>query len=142
VNVWQDIHALLTSLNVTGVEVTKLNCQDSWSGGILLIVSGVVRSRNFSGKRKFTQAFFLAPQEKGYFVLNDILHFDDESSVSQHPVTEIPEIKVDSEVHTSSPHLEQPGTCDSFYILSSLRSELVVFPLYRDLRTLHPGMSC
>lgn len=103
-----DIHALLTSLNVTGVEVTKLNCQDSWSGGILLIVSGVVRSRNFSGKRKFTQAFFLAPQEKGYFVLNDILHFDDEASVSQHPVTEIPEIKVDSEVHASSPRLEQP----------------------------------
>lgn len=103
-----DIHALLTSLNVTGVEVTKLHCQESWNGGILLIVSGVVRSRNFSGKRKFTQAFFLAPQEKGYFVLNDVLQFIEEVPATQHPVTEIPEIKVESEVHASSPHLEQP----------------------------------
>lgn len=103
-----DIYAVLTSLNVSGVEVTKLNCQDSWNGGILLIVSGVVRSRNFSGKRTFTQAFFLAPQEKGYFVLNDILQFNDEVLVNQHPVPEVPEVKVDSELPASSPRLEQP----------------------------------
>lgn len=117
-----DIHALLTSLNVTGIEVTKLNCQDSWNGGILLIVSGVMRSASFSGKRKFSQAFFLAPQEKGYFVLNDILQFSDEVPVNQHPVPEIPEITVDSEVHASSPHLEQP---DSNYELEEDTREYV-----------------
>ena len=49
----QEIHQVLTSLNVSGLEVTKLNCQDSMNGGILLIVQGVMRSRNFSGKRRF-----------------------------------------------------------------------------------------
>lgn len=108
VSTMMDIHSVLTSLNVSGVEVTKLNCQDSLNGGILLIVSGLVRSRNFSGKRRFTQAFFLAPQEKGYYVLNDILQFNDEILASQHPVSEVPEVKAESEIPASSPHLEQP----------------------------------
>ncbi|GAB4830097.1 hypothetical protein Ancab_019739 [Ancistrocladus abbreviatus] len=103
------IHSALTSLNYTGIEIAKLKCQDSWNGGILVIVSGLVKSRNFSGKRSFTQAFFLAPQEKGYFVLNDIFQFLDDDSANQHPVPEIPEIKVDSEVN-ASPHLEQPAS--------------------------------
>ena len=29
-------------------------------------------------KRKFTQSFFLAPQDKGYFVLNDVFRYVDE----------------------------------------------------------------
>lgn len=80
------------------------------NGGILLIVQGVMRSRNFSGKRRFTQSFFLAPQEKGYYVLNDILLFNEEVFLNQHPVPEIPDIKVDPEISASSPRLEQPGT--------------------------------
>ncbi|CAO2839795.1 unnamed protein product [Amaranthus hypochondriacus] len=103
-----EIHQVLTSLNVSGLEVTKLNCQDSMNGGILLIVQGVMRSRNFSGKRRFTQSFFLAPQEKGYYVLNDILLFNEEVFLNQHPVPEIPDIKVDPEISASSPRLEQP----------------------------------
>ncbi|KAK9756842.1 hypothetical protein RND81_01G124600 [Saponaria officinalis] len=102
-----DIHSLLTSLNVSKVEVTRLDVQNSWNGGILLIVSGIVRSRNFYGKRKFTQAFFLAPQDKGFFVMNDVLQFQDEDVVNQHPVPELPDIPVDSEVHAANTHLEQ-----------------------------------
>jgi len=30
-------------------------------------------------KRKFAQTFFLAPQEKGYFVQNDVFRYVDES---------------------------------------------------------------
>lgn len=80
------------------------------SGGILLFVQGIMRSRTFSGKRRFTQAFFLAPQENGYFVLNDILHFNEEVVLGQHPVPETPEVNVDSVIPESSPRLEQPGT--------------------------------
>lgn len=129
--IWQDIHTVLTSLNVSGVEVTKLNCQDSLNGGILLIVSGVVRSGNFSGKRRFTQAFFLAPQETGFYVLNDILQFNEEVLVNQHPVPEVPEIKVDSEIPASSPRFEHPGTDESglFFYLCSVRGKLVIFLL-------------
>ena len=45
-------------------------------------------------KRKFTQTFFLAPQENGYYVLNDILRFDNgpealdgDGSLTPFPVT-------------------------------------------------------
>ncbi|XP_074268687.1 nuclear transport factor 2-like [Silene latifolia] len=102
-----EIHTLLTSLNVSKVEVTRLDVQNSWNGGILLIVSGIVRSRNFYGKRKFTQVFFLAPQDNGYFVMNDVLQFQDGDVINQHPVPELPDIPVDSEVHATNSHLEQ-----------------------------------
>ncbi|XP_074304273.1 nuclear transport factor 2-like [Silene latifolia] len=101
------IHSLLTSLNITKVEVTQLNAQNSWNGGVLLIVSGIVRSRNYYGKRKFTQAFFLAPQNKGFFVMNDVLQIQDEDVVIQHPEPELPDIPVESEVHAYNSHLEQ-----------------------------------
>ncbi|KAK9726436.1 hypothetical protein RND81_05G215000 [Saponaria officinalis] len=117
-----DIHSLLTSLGVTKVEVTQLNVQNSLNGGILLIVSGVIRSRNFYGKRKFTQAIFLAPQDKGFFVLNDILQFQDEEVINQHPVPELPDIAVDSEVHAYNPQVEQPV---SYYELEEETREYV-----------------
>ncbi|GMH30904.1 hypothetical protein Nepgr_032747 [Nepenthes gracilis] len=101
-----EIHSLLTSLNYTGIEVVKLKCQNSWNGGILVMVLGYVKSRNFSGRRRFTQTFFLAPQEKGFFVHNDVFQFIDEDSANQQGIPEIPEIKIDSEVH-ASPHLVQ-----------------------------------
>jgi hypothetical protein len=49
------------------------------------MVSGSVHLKNFEGRRNFVQTFFLAPQEKGYFVLNDIFHFIDEDQIHQHP---------------------------------------------------------
>ncbi|KNA18132.1 hypothetical protein SOVF_073050 [Spinacia oleracea] len=125
-----DIHTVLTSLNVSGVEVTKLNCQDSLNGGILLIVSGVVRSGNFSGKRRFTQAFFLAPQETGFYVLNDILQFNEEVLVNQHPVPEVPEIKVDSEIPASSPRFEHPGS--NFELEQETREYVNSIPIEED----------
>jgi len=32
-------------------------------------------------RRKFSQCFFLAPQEKGYFVLNDAFRYVDEKGI-------------------------------------------------------------
>ncbi|KAF2307140.1 hypothetical protein GH714_025064 [Hevea brasiliensis] len=49
------------------------------------MISGSVKNKDFSGRRKFMQTFFLAPQEKGYFVLNDIFQFIDEEIIYQHP---------------------------------------------------------
>ncbi|MED6147526.1 hypothetical protein PIB30_044710 [Stylosanthes scabra] len=37
--------------------------------------------KDISGRRKFVQTFFLAPQEKGFFVLNDVFHFVDDGVV-------------------------------------------------------------
>lgn len=50
-----------------------------------MVVTGSVRSKYFTGWRKFVQTFFLAPQEKGYFVLNDIFQFVTEEVTNHLP---------------------------------------------------------
>ena len=43
----------------------------------MVVVTGCLTG-NDDLKRKFTQSFFLAPQDKGYFVLNDVFRYVDE----------------------------------------------------------------
>ncbi|GAB2281829.1 hypothetical protein Dimus_016393 [Dionaea muscipula] len=108
----EDIDLLLSSLRYTGIEISKLKSQESWNGGILVFVSGLVKLQGFSGRRRFNETFFLAPQEnpapqeKGFFVLNDIFEFIDDDFYDHQLVTEIPEINVESDAH-ASPLLEQ-----------------------------------
>ncbi|XP_008796383.1 nuclear transport factor 2 isoform X2 [Phoenix dactylifera] len=79
------IHSLIMSLNFTGIEIKTAHSLNSWNGGVLLMVSGFVQTGAYNARREFVQTFFLAPQEKGYFVLNDIFHFLDEEQLHQHP---------------------------------------------------------
>ncbi|XP_024007393.1 putative G3BP-like protein isoform X2 [Eutrema salsugineum] len=58
-------------------EITSYDTQESYNGGFLLVVTGFF-TLNERLKKNFTQTFFLAPQENGYFVLNDILRFANE----------------------------------------------------------------
>lgn len=78
------IHSLTISLNFIGIEIKTINSLESWNNGILVLVTGSVKSRDFNGWRKFVQTFFLAPQEKGYFVLNDIFHFVSDEEIAHH----------------------------------------------------------
>ncbi|GMJ02009.1 hypothetical protein like AT5G43960 [Hibiscus trionum] len=79
------IHALAMSLNFTGIEIKTAYTLESWNGGVLVMVSGLVQVKDFNSGRKFVQTFFLAPQDKGYFVLNDIFHYIDKEQIPQHP---------------------------------------------------------
>ncbi|KAK6122914.1 hypothetical protein DH2020_043338 [Rehmannia glutinosa] len=72
------IHQLIMSLDYTGIEIKTAHSLESWNGGVLVMVSGSVHVKGFNGRKKFVETFFLAPQEKGYFVLNDIFHYVDE----------------------------------------------------------------
>ena len=72
-------------------EITTVDAQDSHNGGVLVLVTGYLTGKD-KVKRKFTQSFFLAPQDKGYFVLNDVFRYVDEvkhQSGSQDPVNDI-----------------------------------------------------
>lgn len=69
----------------------------------MVVVSGSVRSKFFNGWRKFVQTFFLAPQEKGYFVMNDIFHFVSEEVVHHHQPPVSLENKADSQPISSTP---------------------------------------
>lgn len=105
----QQIHSLVVSLGVTSIEIQTINSSDSWDGGILVMVKGFVKTRESSGKRKFVQTFFLAPQDKGYFVLNDMLQFIEDEVVFQHPEPIQSEGRFDMQPSSSSPLPEPPG---------------------------------
>ncbi|CAH1417832.1 unnamed protein product [Lactuca virosa] len=97
------IHSLIQSLQFSGIEIKTINALESWSEGIVVVVSGSVRSKFFNGWRKFVQTFFLAPQEKGYFVMNDIFHFVSEEVIHHHQPPVSLESKVDSQPISSTP---------------------------------------
>nr|KJB72457.1 hypothetical protein B456_011G179700 [Gossypium raimondii] len=79
------IHALVMLLNFTGIEIKTACSLESWNAGVLVMVSGSVLVKDFCSRREFVQTFFLAPQEKGFFVLNDIFHFIEEQQIQHHP---------------------------------------------------------
>ncbi|XVF28520.1 hypothetical protein REPUB_Repub15cG0036700 [Reevesia pubescens] len=96
------IHALIMSLNFTGIEIKTAYPLDSWNAGVLVMVSGSVQVKDFSPRRKFVQTFFLAPQEKGYFVLNDIFHFIDEEQIHHHPAVLLAQHPLDPKLNAST----------------------------------------
>jgi hypothetical protein len=49
--------------------------QYSLNGGVVVQVTGIMQ-RPGGAKRPFVQTFFLAVQEKGYYVLNDIFRWN------------------------------------------------------------------
>ncbi|KAJ7558118.1 hypothetical protein O6H91_04G025200 [Diphasiastrum complanatum] len=55
-------------------EIKTIDSQESLRGGVLVMVTGSLASKN-NARRDFVQTFFLAPQEKGFFVLNDMLRY-------------------------------------------------------------------
>lgn len=67
------------------------------------MVTGSVQIRDFSGRKKFAQTFFLAPQEKGFFVLNDIFHIIDEDHVHPYSAPLIGQANLNTKLNVSSP---------------------------------------
>ncbi|KAG4907137.1 putative G3BP-like protein isoform X2 [Glycine soja] len=96
------IHALIMSLSYARIEIKTAQSLESWSGGVLVMVSGSVQVKDYSRRRKFMQTFFLAPQEKGFFVLNDIFHFVEEDPVHQQQPVLLPQSNLDSKLNASS----------------------------------------
>jgi len=72
----QDIHEKIISLNYEDytAEIKTADAQESHKGGVIVLVTGCLTGKD-NVRRKFSQTFFLAPQEKGYFVLNDVFRY-------------------------------------------------------------------
>ncbi|PWA97681.1 hypothetical protein CTI12_AA022530 [Artemisia annua] len=70
------INAKILSLNYGGsrIVIKHVNSQDSLSGGVHVLVTGYM-TRKDDIPKNFSQSFFLAPQDEGYFVLNDIFEY-------------------------------------------------------------------
>ncbi|XP_042412424.1 nuclear transport factor 2-like isoform X1 [Zingiber officinale] len=106
------IHHLVMCLNFKGIEIKSAHSLESWNGGVLVMVSGYVELEDYSSRRKFVQTFFLAPQEEGYFVLNDIFHFLEEEHIHQHPAALMPQGEFETDMKESSPASETVSVRD------------------------------
>ncbi|BAU03630.1 nuclear transport factor 2 isoform X1 [Vigna umbellata] len=104
------IHSIVSLLSFTSIEIKTINSLDSWDGGVIVMVSGSVKLKDITGRRKFVQTFFLAPQEKGYFVLNDIFHFVEEG-VTYPNMIPVPS-EIDNQPHVSASLAEPPVASD------------------------------
>ncbi|KAJ7955488.1 putative Ras-GTPase-activating protein-binding protein [Quillaja saponaria] len=93
------IHALIMSLKYTGIEIKTAHSLESWNGGVLIMVSGSLLIKDYNRRRKFMQTFFLAPQEKGFFVLNDIFHFVEEDLIHHHPAVLLAQSNLDTKLN-------------------------------------------
>ncbi|XP_031268183.1 nuclear transport factor 2-like isoform X2 [Pistacia vera] len=60
------------------VQIFSADAQASYNKGLIVLVTGCLVAKD-NLRRKFTQSFFLAPQDKGYFVLNDVFRYVDEN---------------------------------------------------------------
>ncbi|XP_057808894.1 nuclear transport factor 2-like [Salvia miltiorrhiza] len=86
----QAINEKLLALNYGDFrsEIKSVDSQESFRGGINVLLTGYMTAKDNSG-RYFAQSFFLAPQDRGYFVLNDMFRYLDSSPSYPAVVTEI-----------------------------------------------------
>ena len=61
-------------------EIKTVDSLESLNGSVLVMVTGALSSQS-RPKRNFVQTFFLAPQEIGYFVLNDMFRYLDGETI-------------------------------------------------------------
>ncbi|KAF8089572.1 hypothetical protein N665_0502s0036 [Sinapis alba] len=62
-------------------EIETADAQESHERGVIVLVTGRLTG-NDNVRKKFSQTFFLAPQDKGYFVLNDVFRFLEEKEMT------------------------------------------------------------
>ncbi|XP_078182598.1 nuclear transport factor 2-like isoform X1 [Carex rostrata] len=73
-----EIHTLISAVKFSSIEIKTANFLRSYGDGLMAVVSGLVQRGQYEKRRKFIQAFFLAPQDSGYYILNDLFHYVDE----------------------------------------------------------------
>ncbi|URD88119.1 Nuclear transport factor 2 (NTF2) domain [Musa troglodytarum] len=123
----QQIHRLVMCLNFKGIEIKSAHSLESWNGGVLVMVSGYVQLKDYSVRRKFVQTFFLAPQEKGFFVLNDIFHLLEEEHVHQHPAAIVGHSNFETNLNVSS---SVPETVSDYMLGEQVQAQDLVPPVH------------
>ncbi|KAL6567076.1 hypothetical protein OROMI_015480 [Orobanche minor] len=80
----------IVSLNYgdSRAEIKTVDAQESFDGGVHVLVTGYLTGKD-NEVHNFAQSFFLAPQETGYFVLNDMFRYVDSVSVNPALVTDV-----------------------------------------------------
>ncbi|KAJ0615473.1 putative Ras GTPase-activating protein-binding protein [Helianthus annuus] len=87
------INAKILSLNYGDfkAEIKSVDAQESLNGGVSVLVTGYMTGMD-NIQQQFTQSFFLAPQDKGYFVLNDMflyMNIDNHHDEDHAPIEDV-----------------------------------------------------
>ena len=95
------------------VEILTADSELSCNNGVIVLVTGILTGKEDTG-RKFSQVFFLAPQENGYFVLNDVFRF-----ISESVEVDTVENNHIEESAPKAPLITDPSKCHVFICLLS-----------------------
>ncbi|XP_074583111.1 nuclear transport factor 2-like isoform X2 [Curcuma longa] len=95
VNTIEAIDQKVLSRELGTVEIKTVDAQESFEGGVTVLVAGYLTGSNYV-KKDFIQSFFLAPQENGFYVFNDVFrvvereshHQEQQNFLDDHDVTE------------------------------------------------------
>ncbi|GKV46401.1 hypothetical protein SLEP1_g53387 [Rubroshorea leprosula] len=68
-------------------EIETADAQDSYGEGVIVLVTGCLIAKD-NVRKKFTQTFFLAPQDISYFIFSDVFRYigDSKSQINSVPV--------------------------------------------------------
>lgn len=73
-------------------EIKTADAQKSYKDGVTVLVTGCLTGKD-NLRRKFAQSFFLAPQDNGYFVLNDVFRYvEDDEPLDDHAVNGVDDV--------------------------------------------------
>ncbi|MCD9639710.1 GTPase activating protein (SH3 domain) binding protein [Datura stramonium] len=116
VTTMKNINDLVCSLDYKNykAEIKTADAQESFKDGVIVLVTGCLTGKD-NLRRKFTQTFFLAPQDKGYFVLNDVFRYVEENETDTVSEMINGTEDVQSEVLTPDPeptHVVDPPSLD------------------------------
>ncbi|XP_022933487.1 ras GTPase-activating protein-binding protein 2-like [Cucurbita moschata] len=103
----QAINDKIISLNYGDytAEIITADAQESHEKGVIVLVTGCLTGKD-NLRRKFSQTFFLAPQDKGYYVLNDVLRHVEETESNRSNSSSGDAIKENTTTVTSTPEPE------------------------------------
>ncbi|OIT05820.1 hypothetical protein A4A49_10752 [Nicotiana attenuata] len=76
VKTMKSINDMICSLDYKNykAEIKTADAQQSYKDGVIVLVTGSLTGKD-NMRRQFTQTYFLAPQDKGYYILNDVLRY-------------------------------------------------------------------
>jgi len=85
----RDIHNKVVSMRYdeAQADVKSIDASHTLGGGVLVQVTGALRRKGENFERNFVQSFLLAPQENGFFVLNDIVRYLDKVQIAGEEAT-------------------------------------------------------
>jgi hypothetical protein len=112
------INEKILSLNYDQLVPTikSVDAQDSLNGGIHVLVTGKL-SGSDNVIRSFTQTFFLAPQQQGFYVLNDIFRYVEDVSHEVNDEVLVENVDSPDILEKETPTILENGVSEESYVI-------------------------